>query len=163
MSEGDGALTSAVRKLMLSRHPEWARLIADDGGHEVGDAPAVVLTPPVWPGHRLSIEVASGDAMLAYSDGAPPGPAESLFVRYAGAPDDAADAIVNQVEAIVGGRVVMVRVRLSWLFRALRRHDCESLLRFVVRDQLDRWPPRRRAAIVSAWSWGGDRIAGAGP
>jgi len=46
-----------------------------------------------------------------------------------------------------------VRERLSR--QAVRRYDCDSLLWFVPREELERWPVRKWERVERAWTWDG--------
>jgi hypothetical protein len=143
-----------LRGRLLGDHPDWVDRIVLDCASE---RPLLTFAPPHWPEHRMTIEICRREATVAYSDGLPPGPAEALFIWGDAPTSQGIKAICSHVDALVDGRLVLVRERLSRVVQFLRRHDCDSLLDFVPKAELNRWSRRRRHRILSAWSWSGER------
>ena len=96
--------------------------------------------------------VQRGNALeVTYSDGSPPGPAESLFVFR----DDierraAIEAALEFVGGFFSGAIVAYRERLGRASRWLRRDNQPSFLRFGSTQDLARLPP---GSIEAVYDW----------
>lgn len=136
--------------LLLEAFPEWDEKLRLDRS---GQLPVVAVSPSHFPLHVLSVEVGRAEAIVAYSDGFPPGPAEQILTWRDGPLDEGLRGVRQWIAALVRGEVVLVRQRLTPFVRFLRRHDCNSVLRFVARAEFESWPRRRQRRIQRAWSW----------
>jgi hypothetical protein len=87
-----------------------------------------------------------------YDDGEPPGAAEKCFFFETSDDDENVEAIMGFVEEIVSERILIVRERLSRIWRWVHGHDCDSLLRF--KDRSDPILSTRRR-LKSTYSWRG--------
>ena len=152
MEDADLEAATVVHEALLRSYPEWTDKLRFDRS---GDLPMLTLVSPHCPPHELSVEVCRTQATIAYSDGLPPGPAERLFIWNDAPLDEGLDAVRESVAALVQGKIILVRERLSPFIRLLRRRDCDSLLWFVANRDFERWSRRRRRRVQRAWSWDG--------
>jgi len=152
MLSSDREIEEAFWKRLLQRQPRWAGHVCRDDSKPWC---RVSLVPPRWPRHALYLgDLDSASATVCYDDGSPPGPAEAHFDWSN--PDNtssAIDVMCDYAEDVIHGRTILVRKRLSRLSQFFRRHDCDSLLRFVERESFERWSDRIRRSILRAWSW----------
>ena len=144
------SVAEQLRNQLVGSHPEWADSLRLDTS---SDLPILRLPLPHSPTHELTIEVQRTEAIVFYSDGRPPGPAEELFAwggQYS--LNEGLDAVCVHIDELVRGDVILVREQLSGIMQILRRHERDSVLCFVERKDYERWSPRRRQR-ARVWSW----------
>jgi hypothetical protein len=138
-------------ELVLRIFPEWAdRLECPGMGDAIGDC-SFCIVPPEHPAHRLYVVTRHGSAVeVRYDDGVPPGPAEAYFVQLDEDPAEVAEAVGEFVQDIIAGRVIVVRERIPFWVRWLRRNDCDSLVSFQSGENVSRSRPGK---VVATYSW----------
>jgi hypothetical protein len=138
-------------ELILRTFPEWADGLECPGmGDAIGDCSFCVV-PPEHPTHRLYVVTRHGTSVeVRYDDGVPPGPAEDHFVELDEDPAEVAEAVVELLQDIIAGRVIVVRERIPRWVRWLRGNDCDSLLSFESAE----YPGHSRPGkVVATYSW----------
>ena len=148
-----------LKAALLQRFGERAfSLDALDGKPQSASQSIVaVFRRPGRTGHTLRVVHREEAFQVEYEDGLPPGPAEALF-SFSG-PNEARRAardVIEFLESIFEGRVVMWRERLGRITRTLRRQDCESLLWFARPNELS---PKRSRKMVTKYEWANDADA----
>lgn len=153
-SPSDPEATRLLRERIARERHDWDRHIRIEDAEGIE---TVALDVPGHPGHRLSVVISKTEAMVAYSDGLPPGPAEKLLVWGNADVSDGVEAVAGFLGRLFRGDVVLVRERASHFTRILRGDEVDSLLRFESASEITGWPARRRGKIVRAWAWSPDQ------
>lgn len=150
MEPADVDAVRLLQQWLLESHQEWAENLVVDLS---GNLPILTLVLPHCPGHELSVEICRTEATVAFSDGLPPGPAEAVFVWGDDPLAKGVGAVREHIDALVQGKVILVRERIPRVVQIIKRHDCDSLLWFVQIDDFKGWSARRRRRALRVWSW----------
>src|SRR5262245_13632159 len=127
--------------------------VEPNDGHAQADFGSVALkfSHPARPERQIWV-VQSGNALeVTFSDGSPPGPAESLFVfRDVTERQSTIEAVLEFVGRFLSGEIVAYRERVPQAWRWLRRDNQASLLRFGLAQDVAKLPA---GSIEALYDW----------